>query len=275
MTFLVEELEARGLTWAYRVIDTRAFGLPQRRQRVILVASPTEDPRGVLFGSSYPEPDWQDDPSLAFGFYWTEGLRGLGAAYDAVPTLKGGSTIGIPSPPAIMLPFGEAIVTPEIRDAERLQGFPADWTAVAHSNNRKNTPRWKLVGNAVSVPVAKWVGEQLVAPRTYIDDFDQPISRTKAKWPPAAWGRKGERYFVDVSPWPERTPYSHLHEFLRFPTTPLSERATVGFFDRLNAGSLSCFPRDFKKHVATHLKRMKAATCSANKSSPEVSLLQR
>jgi len=38
------------------------------------------------------------------GFYWTEGLRGLGWAVDAVPTLKGGSTIGIPSPPALWDP---------------------------------------------------------------------------------------------------------------------------------------------------------------------------
>ena len=30
-------------------------------------------------------------------------------AVDAVPTLKGGSTIGIPSPPAIRLPYGEGI----------------------------------------------------------------------------------------------------------------------------------------------------------------------
>ena len=45
MRHLIDELEARGFTWAYRVVDTRAFGLPQRRHRVILLASRTEDPR--------------------------------------------------------------------------------------------------------------------------------------------------------------------------------------------------------------------------------------
>ena len=45
------------------------------------------------------------------GFYWTEGLRGLGWAVDAVPTLKGGSTIGIPSPPAIWDPQDGSITT--------------------------------------------------------------------------------------------------------------------------------------------------------------------
>ena len=43
-----------------------------------------------------PESDYASD---AFGFYWTEGRGGLGWAQDATPTLKGGSTIGIPSPP--------------------------------------------------------------------------------------------------------------------------------------------------------------------------------
>src|SRR5690606_35704194 len=80
----------------------------------------------------------------SFGFYWTEGIRGLGAAVDAVPTLKGGSTIGIPSSPAILLPNGR-VVTPDIRDAERLQGFPADWTQPAETVARKSV-RWKLVG---------------------------------------------------------------------------------------------------------------------------------
>src|SRR5437868_5000383 len=48
MRFVVDELESLGFTWAYRVVDARAFGLPQRRQRVVLVASREEDPRPVL-----------------------------------------------------------------------------------------------------------------------------------------------------------------------------------------------------------------------------------
>ena len=57
--------------------------------------------------------------NLAHGFYWTEGIKGLGWAANAVPTLKGGSTVGVPSPPAVWLPSGE-IVTIGLRDAELL-----------------------------------------------------------------------------------------------------------------------------------------------------------
>jgi DNA (cytosine-5)-methyltransferase 1 len=43
MRFLTRSLEEMGFSWAYRVVDTRAFGLPQRRQRVLLLASRSED----------------------------------------------------------------------------------------------------------------------------------------------------------------------------------------------------------------------------------------
>jgi len=39
MTYLTESLGERGYRWAYRVVDARAFGPPQRRQRVLLLAS--------------------------------------------------------------------------------------------------------------------------------------------------------------------------------------------------------------------------------------------
>ena len=130
MRRLTDALEELGYSWAYRVVDTRAFGLPQRRRRVLLLASTTEDPRGVLLEQDAGTPDSEEPDGRPCGFYWTEGTRGLGLAIDGVPTLKGGSAIGIPSPPAIWVP-GEGLFTPDIRDAERLQGFDVDWTKAA------------------------------------------------------------------------------------------------------------------------------------------------
>jgi len=91
MRYLTERLEALEYRWAYRVVDARAFGLPQRRKRVILLASRDEDPRVPLLTQDTGEPTPTFDiEGLACGFYWTEGLRGLGWAVDSVPTLKGG-----------------------------------------------------------------------------------------------------------------------------------------------------------------------------------------
>ena len=124
MRYLINELEDRGFRWAYRVVDSRSAGVAQRRQRVIMVASRTRDPANVLLVDDAGEPSDDYYADAAFGFYWTEGLRGLGWARDAVPTLKGGSAVGIPSPPAVWIlsaPLGQRIVVPSIAEAEALQ----------------------------------------------------------------------------------------------------------------------------------------------------------
>lgn len=255
MRFLTRSLEQLGFNWAYRVVDTRSFGLPQRRQRVIVLASRTRDPREVLFAGNEHEPSWPDPSDVACGFYWTEGIRGLGWAVDAIPTLKGGSTIGIPSPPAIRFPDG-LIGTPDLRDAERLQGFEIDWTAPASDNGQRKGFRWKLVGNAVSVPVAHWVGTRLRDPRPYDGSHDEPLA-PGAPWPKAAWGVAGETRRANVSTWPVRDEYQHLADFLRFDPAPLSERATSGFLRRTRESSLN-FPREFLDEVEAHLATVRA-----------------
>lgn len=260
MRFLVHELERRGYAWAYRVVDTRAFGLPQRRQRVLLLASRTEDPRGVLHGQDRGEPVAEEAPELWRGFYWTEGTRGLGWAVDGVPTLKGGSTIGIPSPPAIWKPLSGELGTPDLRDAERLQGFTEGWTLPAlQVEGVRRGHRWKLVGNAVSVPVAKWVGERLAEAPGFRAHDSEPLP-PGARWPRAAWGGDGKAYLVDRSMWPVRWPRKHLSEFLKHPLTPLSHRAAAGFYARATSDETTLdIDQDFLNAVRLHVERMKGA----------------
>lgn len=258
---IVKWLDGAGFFWAYRIVDTRAFGLPQRRRRVILLASRTEDPREVLLSDDVGGLLVGRKRRVARGFYWTEGNRGVGWAVNAIPTLKGGSSIGIPSPPAIWFPDG-AIITPDIRDAERLQGLPIDWTLPAtQSRNTKNSFRWKLVGNAVSVPVAKWIGRRLIAPKTYIESEDKYlgwISRVKT-WPHAAWGRNGKVYEANVSAWPVSFKYKHLDEFLKFQGSPLREGAASGFLSRARASTLR-FEEGFLDALERHLDRIRRET---------------
>jgi DNA (cytosine-5)-methyltransferase 1 len=254
MEYVVGQLEQLEYRWAYRIIDSRAFGLPQRRERVYLVASKCEDPRRVLFrGNEEPLRDERVLNGVACGFYWTEGTKGLGWAVDAIPTLKGGSTVGIPSPPAILLPTGE-LVMPEIRDAERLQGFRADWTKPAESIARKGI-RWKLVGNAVTVHVAEWIGRRLLDLSGETDLAGYPLQRGQP-WPRAAWYDGSHRFSAYYSTWPVSRRAQPLGKFLKYPQSPLSVKATAGFLARAQASSLK-FPEGFLAAVAAHLRHMK------------------
>jgi DNA (cytosine-5)-methyltransferase 1 len=246
---IVRAFEDLGYKWAYRTIDTRAFGIPQRRQRVFLLASTHKDPASILFSQdSGPGMNGRIDGPPC-GFYWTEGNRGLGWAPDCVPTLKGGSAVGIPSPPAIWMPDGR-IVTADIRDAERLQGFAADWTAPAEGVSTKGS-RWRLVGNAVTTAASEWLGLAIRMPSVRTG-FSVSDLQAQSPWPKAAFGEKGKRHAVGVSMWPVMRAMTPIDSFLEFPCLPLSRKATEGFYRRLMASTLhypARFGSDLKKHI--------------------------
>lgn len=242
MDFITDSLERLGYRWAYRVIDTRAFGLPQRRERVFILASLDEDPSPRLLQAVRARADDLDHHGRPCGFYWTEGIRGLGWAIDAVPTLKGGSTIGIPSPPALWMPDGR-FVTPDIRDAERLQGFRRDWTKPAEAIARAGH-RWKLVGNAVTVDVVEWIGEQL-AKDTALQSTLAVRGPITDAWPRAGFGSRAGRFSVDVSAWPVARKAQPIESFLQFPPRDLSLKAISGFERRFSSSTLRA-PHEFR-----------------------------
>jgi DNA (cytosine-5)-methyltransferase 1 len=256
MKFLTRTLSDMGFTWAYRIVDTRAFGLPQRRHRVIMLASRTEDPRTVLFADDVDGPHLPEDGD-AFGFYWTEGRTGVGWGIEATPPLKKGSTVGIPSPPAVWLRDERVMGKPDIRDAERLQGFEENWTKpAAESGATTDRGRWSYVGNAVSVPVSEWLGHRLRHPVEYHGQHRR-LKRSERLPRGAAWGREGVAYEVNASTWPVRADYQPLSQFLKYPLEPLSVRAASGFLKRAREGNLNFHP-GFLDAVEQHIERMKS-----------------
>lgn len=250
--YIVENLEHLGYKWAYRLIDSISF-IPQHRKRVYVVASLHHDPCDILLsGESSIQYGIIDVESFEkpLGFYWTEGRSALGLVSDAIPTLKAGSTIGIPSPPAIAFPSG-MIAMPDICDAERLQGFPPNWTKPAEII-AKPSIRWKLVGNAVTVNTIAWIAKKFVHPEKYDATKDQPIDVNK--WPHAAWGMCGKRFSSNASTLPETARYSGLEEFIKFPMKDLSLRASKGFYSRLQEGNLKR-PKYFDKTLVKYINK--------------------
>ncbi len=255
MRAIVDRLDALGYRWAYRTIDSRSAGVPQRRRRVFLHASIDGDPRSVLLADD-DVIDVRDESTVtAFGFSWTEGNRGVGWAVDAVPTLKGGSTLGIASPPAIYLPnapLGEQIVTPSIEDAEEMQGFERGHTAAAIEISKRPGTRWALVGNAVTVGVAEWIGKRLIEPG--VDELAYAEWSGMGGWPKAAFGGGGRVFGVEADEWPIGAHYRSLGDVIS-PTsvTPLSLKATSGFWGRLQKTNLGRHP-GFREALDAHVE---------------------
>ena len=251
---IADRLEDLGYRWAYRVIDTISF-LPQRRRRVFIVASRSNDPRAVLFdrGNFTCASDKRREfcTNVPLGFYWTEGRSGIGLAWDAVPPLKAGSSIGIPSPPAILLTEG-GVGTPTLEDCERLQGFPAGWTRAARPEGKGQDRRWRLVGNAVSVPVARWIAKRIVTPKPLRTEPQVvPIQRGTG-WPMAGFNVDGSRFGCTASSRVTGRRAPALLDVIRDDLRPLSARAISGFLSRAREGGLR-FPPGFLDRIAACL----------------------
>jgi hypothetical protein len=83
-------------------------------------------------------------PALAFQCHGTN-VGPMGTLRSG----NGGLTGGVPF-------VGVRRLTP--RECERLQGFPDDHTK---PGDQKDSPRYRQLGNAVSVPVAEWTGRRI------------------------------------------------------------------------------------------------------------------
>ena len=254
MDYVLGRLEQRGYRWAYRVVDSRGFGLPQRRRRVFIVASQSSDPRSVLFADDVGTRIWPAvDMASPMGFYWTEGRTGHGLTADAIPPLKAGSTLAIPSPPAVLLPSGR-VAAPTIEAVERFQGFPRGWTSVLRDKAARRY-RWRLLGNAVSVPVAEWIGGRLIEPGHYDVGDDAPLD-PNGSWPDAAWNmdrsREGRRVATGVTEYPVRRRRGRISAFATEHWPNLSERALRGFARRAREGRLT-YPPGFLNALEANL----------------------
>lgn len=123
-----------------------ASGGPAGDEAHNLIAAPL---RSRQHPHSMPGRGGEDDENLVFarntgaGFY-SEDEKG------SIRAEQGGTSFDLLSQDGVRR------LTP--RECERLQGFPDDWTA-----NFSDSRRYRMIGNAVAVPVAEWLGHRIVA----------------------------------------------------------------------------------------------------------------
>ena len=205
---VLSALAELGVLRAYRILDSRYFGVAQRRRRVFVVLRARrcgDGAKTVLFepesgdrdtkageqararvaatlkGRSHgtdinsPGCGGEDDDtdtliptlSASLGHHGHSSPRGDGndpLVAFALRADPGGTGQGHNS----TYPGGVRRLTP--LECERLQGFPDGWTCLCGEGHRgsqsctcHDTPRYKALGNAVTVPVAEWIARRLMA----------------------------------------------------------------------------------------------------------------
>jgi DNA (cytosine-5)-methyltransferase 1 len=159
------------VTIGWRMLDTQHWGLPQRRQRVFLVASfdPAIDAGSVLF--EY-EGEIRNPSSRREGQEAATGSRQKGAGELIWPPVLGtlnASGAGMSRPAGqgneldFVLVFADGTVRrPTPLECERAQGFPDHWTDVEIGGRKAlDIERYRGIGNSMSVPVMDFVGWRL------------------------------------------------------------------------------------------------------------------
>jgi DNA (cytosine-5)-methyltransferase 1 len=135
---------------AWRVLNARAFGLPQERRRLFVVAS-TERERAAALHCALPALPSSRSSRVASGFYWTGGKRSICFSSGYVPALKIGATDNKGRAPVAVL-LGDRVRKLSPLEFLDLQGFRGMPTAGL-------TPSTilRMAGNAVPVPMGHFV----------------------------------------------------------------------------------------------------------------------
>ncbi len=99
---------------------------------------------------------------VPFVFQTRIGRNDRGQPEEVCPTLQGANA-GATSDmrPCVHRDMMVRRLTP--RECERLMGFKDDWTRFGENGEEiADGPRYRMVGNAVAVPVAEWIGKRIM-----------------------------------------------------------------------------------------------------------------
>lgn len=170
---VIRTLADFGYGVAWRVLDSRHFGVPQSRSRVFIVGSlgGPASAGSVLFesecGDRHSAKSGPDGPKSVSPFAVCVGDPERGFVKKLAHCLYAESArhTGTDwSRNYVSYPEGRVRrLTP--LETERLQGFPDGWTLPKTAIDDVNTldsARYHACGNAVSVPVARWLGERII-----------------------------------------------------------------------------------------------------------------
>jgi DNA (cytosine-5)-methyltransferase 1 len=169
---VIRTLAEIGYGVAWRVLNSRYFGVPQSRERVFIVGM-HRDPQAagrILFESECGE---RDDPTRRpDGTKAASPFKAILGDPRTGPLVKGiAHCVYAESARHTGTDWSRNYVSyPEGRvrrlvpvENERLQGFPDDWTLPDDTSleDKLDSARYRAIGNAVTVNVAEWLGDRI------------------------------------------------------------------------------------------------------------------
>jgi DNA (cytosine-5)-methyltransferase 1 len=234
---VIREFSQKGFkNIAWRTLNARSFGLPHHRNRIFFVASKHPELSETLF-RDLPLFKSSPTPEVA-GFYWTAGTHSICYSKGYVPTIKVGSSLSIPSPPAVH--FGDIVRRISPREALALQGFNIlDFEGV-----RKKGDLFRMAGNAVAVPVGNFVVDGVLEGLRF-GEYTKKRQQSLFGDEPN-WEELSETGYFDGDLWnvecaPPKSIASNLSGFIdKTDCAMLSHRASSGLLRRLDTSGMKC-----------------------------------
>lgn len=174
-TIVLKALDELGYGVAWRVLNSRYFGVPQQRRRVFIVGVHRD---AKAAGEILFEPECSD---------WNDAARGSDG--EKAPSLFQ-TVVGNPRKGPLVKALAHCIYAESARhtgtdwsrnyvwypsgkvrrfmpiEVERVQGFPENWTLLRNPGKlaaeKIDSLRYHAVGNAVTPQVAEWLGHRMV-----------------------------------------------------------------------------------------------------------------
>lgn len=163
---ILRELTSLGYAVAWRVMNARYFGAPQSRPRIFICAW-RDDHRSAVQALFENAPSTKPGPERA-GFMTECTHPKTGAKVPLVAycvSATSGRHTGLDWARSYVS-YDDAVRRPTPTESERLQGFPAGWTVPSEDyrlpTRGLDSERYKAVGNAVAVPVVRWIAKRLL-----------------------------------------------------------------------------------------------------------------
>lgn len=193
----------------WRTLDSQFFEVPQRRERVFLVASFDGD---VDAGSVFAEQDCENRDTASRRRPQQDALASrAGSTGELIwPPVMGtlnASGAGMSRPAGqgneldFVLIFDDGTVRrPTPVECERAQGFPDGWTDVRFGKRQAiDIERYRGIGNSMSVPVMEFVGYRLLKAVEAAEKAKKARKPDPVVWLKHSWDRTKDQLVTDCA----------------------------------------------------------------------------